>query len=155
MFDTSVRNVMRKGDLLKGPPTLPVAAAAQRMAKKNVGAIVVMERDRVVGIFTERDIVFRVIARGLDPAITLVGDAMTRTVQTIGPDEPFGHGLLVMHDKRFRHLPVVENGKLVGIVSARTALDPELEEFVAEAQRRRHLRAELARRRRSAARKTR
>ena len=151
MFDTAVRNVMRRRDLIKAPPTLRVAAAAQRMAKKNVGAIVVMERERVVGIFTERDIVFRVIARGLDPATTHVGEAMTPAPHTIGPDEPFGHGLLVMHDKRFRHLPVVEDGKLLGIVSARSALDPDLEEFVAEAQRRRFLRAELARKRRSAA----
>ena len=151
MFDTAVRNVMRRSDLLKGPPTLAVAAAAQRMAKKNVGAIVVMERERVVGIFTERDIVFRVIARGLDPSTTRVGDAMTRSPHTIGPDEPFGHGLLVMHDKRFRHLPVVENGKLLGIVSARSALDPDLEEFVAEAQRSAALRAELALKRRQKA----
>ena len=55
---------------------------------------------------------------------------------TVTPDKSFGYALIVMHDNGFRHLPVVENGKLIGIVSARNALDPELEEFVSESRRR-------------------
>jgi CBS domain-containing protein len=91
-----------------------------------------------VGIFTERDIVFRVVAQGLDPHTTRVANVMTPKPQTVQPDQPFGYALLMMHEGRFRHLPVVENDKVVGIVSARSAMDPELEEFVSEAQRRKH-----------------
>jgi CBS domain-containing protein len=112
------------------------------MAKKNVGAIVVMERRQLVGIFTERDIVFRVVARGLDPNTTCVADVMTRSVHTIDADAPFGSALLIMHDNRFRHMPVVANGKLVGMVSGRSAMDPELEDFIFEARRREYWRRE-------------
>jgi CBS domain-containing protein len=146
MFEQSVRSVMRRRDLLTAPPSISVIDAAGRMAKKNVGAIVVIENEQIVGIFTERDIVFRVVARGLDVATTRISDAMTRTLHTIQADESFGCALLVMHDHKFRHLPVLDDGKLVGIVSARSALDPELEDFVFEAERRAHLRAEHARR---------
>jgi predicted transcriptional regulator len=61
---------------------------------------------------------------------------MSKAPTTIHPDKSFGYALLVMHNNGFRHLPVVENGKTVGIVSARNALDPELEEFVSESRRR-------------------
>jgi CBS domain-containing protein len=140
MLDNPVRSVMRRRNLLTARPGISVADAARRMAKKDVGAIVVIEGERLVGIFTERDVVFRVVARGLDPAKTRVGEAMTPSPRTIDASERFGHALLIMHDNSFRHLPVTENGKLVGIVSARSALDPDLEDFVSEAQRRKHLR---------------
>jgi CBS domain-containing protein len=139
MLDNSVRSVMRRRSLLKAAPDISVADAARRMAKRNVGAIVLIENERLVGIFTERDIVFRVVARDLDPARTPVGAAMTPSPLTIDAAERFGHALFIMRDNGFRHLPVTENGRLVGIVSARSALDPELEDFVSEAQRRKHL----------------
>ena len=63
---------------------------------------------------------------------------MTPAPETVEPDRPFGYALLRMHERGFRHLPVIEDGKLIGIVSARSAMDPSLEEFVSEAQRRRH-----------------
>ena len=116
------------------------------MARKNVGAILVIESDNLIGIFTERDIVFRVVALGLDLLATRIGDVMTRSPRIVDADEPFGSALIIMHDNRFRHLPVIKNGKLVGIVSARNALNPELEDFVSEAQRRKHLRRERTRR---------
>jgi len=147
MLENPVSSVMRRRNLLTARRDISVAEAARRMAKKNVGAVVVIEDGRLVGIFTERDVVFRVVARGLDPAQTRVGEAMTPSPLTIDAAERFGHALLIMHDNRFRHLPVIENGKLVGIVSARSALDPDLEDFVSEAQRRTHLRGEQARNR--------
>jgi CBS domain-containing protein len=137
---------MRRRQLLTARSGISVAEAARRMAKKNVGAILVVEDEQLVGIFTERDIAFRVVARNLDPDATRVADVMTRSLHTIDADEPFGCALLIMHEKRVRHLPVLDNGKLVGIVSARNALDPELEESVFEAQRREHLLREHARR---------
>lgn len=110
------------------------------MAKKKVSAIMVVEDDRLVGIFTERDAVFRVIARKRDPHSTRLADVMTTAPRTVAPEESFGYALLLMHERGFRHVPVVENGAPVGIVSARNALDPDLEEFESEAQRRKHIR---------------
>jgi CBS domain-containing protein len=145
MFEKSISTVMRRSDVLKLSPSLSVAEAARRMAKKNVGAVVVMEGERLVGIFTERDIVFRVVARGLDLNDTRIADAMTPAPYIIGPDEPFGCASVIMHEKGFRHMPVMKNSKLVGIVSARSALDPELEDFVSEAERRKYFLAEYRR----------
>ena len=142
MFDRPVRSVIRRRNVLEAPPETTVRRAAALMAKRNVGAVMVIEDGRLAGIFTERDVVVRVVARGLDPAATRLADVMTRKPRTIGPNTTFGRAILLMHDHGFRHLPVVENGVPIGIVSARSAMDPELEEFVAEAQRRRHFAAE-------------
>ena len=140
MFDQPVRGLMRKQKLLKAPPETTVVKAARLMAAKNVGAVIVVAGTRIVGIFTERDLAFRVVAKGLDVAATPLSAVMTPSPQTIAPDKPFGSALLVMHESGFRHLPVVEKGKLVGIVSARYAMDPDLEEFTAEAERREYFR---------------
>ncbi len=126
--------------MLTAPPETTVSKAAKLMANKNVGAVMVVEKERLVGIFTERDAVFRVIARGLDVHTTRLADVMTTKPRTVDPDKTFGYALLMMHENRFRHVPVIENGKPVGIVSARYALDPEMEEFVSEVQRREHIR---------------
>jgi CBS domain-containing protein len=138
MFDKPVRSVMRRQKVLRAAPETLVSKAAKLMAAKNVGAIMVIEDDRLVGIFTERDVVFRVVARGLDAQATRLADVMTRAPHTIDPDKPFGYALLVMQEKGFRHLPVIQDGKPIGIVSSRSAMDPELEEFVSEAERRKH-----------------
>lgn len=138
MFDKRVRDVMQRRKLLKAAPEIRVDRAAKRMAAKNVGAILVVDDDRLVGIFTERDLLVRVVARGLDAHVTQLADVMTRAPQTIDPDKPFGYALLVMHEKGFRHLPVVESGKLIGILSSRSAMDPELEEFTVEVSRRKY-----------------
>jgi CBS domain-containing protein len=100
----------------------------------------VVEEKRLVGIFTERDAVFRVLAKGLDPKAARLAEVMTASPQTTGPDEVFGKALLLMHEGGFRHMPVIEDGVPIGMVSARSALDPEMEEFVSEAQRRISLR---------------
>jgi CBS domain-containing protein len=138
MFDQPVRQVMQRQKAIKAPPETLVSKAAKLMASKNVGAILVVEDERLVGIFTERDVVFRVVAQGLDAQSTRLADVMTPAPDTVDPDKPFGSALLMMHDKGFRHLPVVKDGKVVGIVSSRSAMDPTLEEFVSEEQRRKH-----------------
>ena len=138
MFDQPVRSVMQRRKVLKASPATLVSKAAKLMADKNVGAVMVVEDKRLVGIFTERDIVFRVVARGLDAQTTRLADVMTPAPDTVDPDKPFGYALLVMHERGFRHLPVIQDGKIVGIVSSRSAMDPELEEFSFEAQRRKH-----------------
>jgi CBS domain-containing protein len=112
--------------------------AIRSMNARKISAIMVTEQGKTVGIFTERDAVFRVMARGLDARTTRLADVMTTSPRTVDPDKPFGYALLVMHEHGFRHLPVIENGKPIGIVSARSAMDPDLEEFISEAQRRKH-----------------
>ena len=140
MFGMPVRSVMERKKLLTASPASTVAQVAKRMAKRNVGAVLVVEGARLAGIFTERDVVYRVVAQGLDPAATRLAGVMTRDPKTVGPEESFGVALLLMHENGFRHAPVVEDGRLVGVVSARHALDPDLEEFEFEARRREHLR---------------
>ena len=138
MFDRPVKDIMRREKLLKASPEAVVGKVAKLMESKSVGVVMVIAEDRLVGICTERDIVFRVVAKGLDADATRLAEVMTAQPQTISPDKPFGYALLLMHERGFRHLPVVQNGKVVGMVSSRSALDPSLEEFVSEEQRRKH-----------------
>lgn len=144
MFSQRIRSVMERKKLLTAPPETTVSKAAELMARRKVGAVMVVEHERLVGIFTERDAVFRVIAQGRDAQTTRLADVMTSAPQTVDPDKSFGYALLVMFENGFRHLPVLESGKLIGIVSARNALDPDLEEFVAESQRRKQILRERA-----------
>lgn len=139
MFNQRIRSVMEPHRLLTAPPETTVSKAAELMAKRNVGAVMVVQNEQLIGIFTERDAVFRVIARGRDSNTTLLSEVMTTAPQTIDPDKTFGYALLMMYENGFRHVPVIEHGKPIGIVSSRNAMDPDLEEFVSEAQRRKHI----------------
>jgi CBS domain-containing protein len=140
MLSAPIRKVMDKGRMPLATSAASVNTAAKRMARAGVGALLVMQGKRLVGIFTERDAVFRVIARDLDPARTRLGDVMTPDPVAVSPDESFGYALILMQERGFRHLPVVEHGVPIGLVSARDALDPDLEEFEAEARRRENIR---------------
>lgn len=113
-----------------------VREAAQTMFREHVGAMLVVERDRLVGIFTERDALFRVLARGLDPDHTPLSKVMTSHPVTIAPDKPLGHALHLMFEGGFRHVPVIRDGKPVGVVSARDALGSEMLEFETELKKR-------------------
>lgn len=136
MFNQRIGRVMDREQMLIASPETTVSDAARLMAGSSIGAVLVVENNALAGIFTERDAVFRVIAQGRDAQATRLADVMTAAPLTIEPDKPFGLALRLMHEHGLRHLPVVENGKPVGIVSARDALDPDLEEFVSEARRR-------------------
>jgi len=139
MFSQSVRSVMKRQKFLTASPTMTVRRACVLMARRNVGAVMIVRRGRLLGIFTERDAVFRVVAQGCDPEATRLADVMTTSPKTVDPDKSYGHALVIMHENGFRHVPVIENGKPIGIVSARSALDPDMEEFEVEARRRKHL----------------
>ena len=78
------------------------------------------------------------IARDLDPAATPLEAVMTPSPRTLEPNRTYGHALLLMQENGFRRVPVVQEGRLLGIVSSRNAMDPELEEFVSEQRRREH-----------------
>ena len=137
MFDLPVKKVMDRKRFLTAAPETTVASAAQMMTKKNVGAVIVTSDHQIVGIFTERDALYRVMATGLDPKTTPLSAVMTVTPKTVEASRPFGYALYMMHEHGFRHVPVIDKGKPIGIVSSRMALDPDLEEFASEAERRR------------------
>jgi CBS domain-containing protein len=137
MPERPIRSIIAKQKILTATAEITVAEAARLMKKKSVGAVmVVKDNGCLTGVFTERDAVFRVLAEGRDPKTTRLSDVMTPQPQTIAPEKPFGHALLLMYESGFRHVPVVENGKPVGMVSARDALGPELQAFESELQRR-------------------
>ena len=144
MLSERVGNLMQRDNLLTAVPETTVDAAARLMAQRKVGAIMVVESQKLVGIFTERDAVFRVVAQGRDARTTTLTEVMTASPFTVDPDKSFGYALLLMHEKGFRHMPVLDGGRLVGMVSARNALDPDLEEFVHEANRRKQFMLERA-----------
>lgn len=116
--------------------TAAVSEAARLMRERNAGAVMVVEGGRLAGVFTERDALFRVLAAGRDPAATRVADVMTRSPQAIHPDKPFVDALRMMLEGGFRNVPVVENGRVLGMVSVRDALDPEVYEAKKELQQR-------------------
>jgi CBS domain-containing protein len=140
MFELLVKDVMEQENALVVAPETTVAAAAELMAQKKTGAVMVTEHGQLVGIFTERDALFRVIARGLDARTTQLAEVMTANPQSVGPRTSYGYALIMMQENGFRNTPVVENGKPIGIVTSRSAMDPDLEEFVSEANRRAYIR---------------
>ena len=140
MFDQTIRKVMETRKFLTTSPGDTVSHASKLMKAANVGALLVVENDRLIGIFTERDALFRVMAQELNPATTPLLKVMTPEPITLGPDKSYGHALLLMQENGFRHIPVIENDRPIGIVSSRNAMDPELEELVWEERRREHYR---------------
>jgi CBS domain-containing protein len=140
MFSQTIKNVMDPNRFLTAAPDQTVSDASSMMQTRNVGAVLVIADGKLMGIFTERDAVFRVIARGLDPTTTQLADVMTVEPITLSPEKSYGHALLLMHENGFRHLPVVQNGVPIGIISSRNAMDPEMEQFVWEERRRVHYR---------------
>jgi CBS domain-containing protein len=131
-----VRDVIAKQRPLVLTAKTTVAEAARRMKRQNKGAVLIVDHDKLVGIFTEHDALHRVLAEGRDPNTTALADVMTTDPRTIEPTRPFGHALLMMHEGGYRHLPVVSRGKPIGVVSARDALAPELYEVESEIERR-------------------
>lgn len=105
-----------------------VLNAALLMAERRIGAVPVVEGDRVVGIFSERDVMNRVVARSLDPQTTLVEQVMTKDLFVGSPEEDIEQILLRMKQSNIRHLPIVSAGKLVGILSLRDLLQADLNE---------------------------
>jgi len=135
----SVRDVIASQKPLTTSGNTTIATATKLMKKHSVGALMIVEDGHLAGIFTERDAVFRVLAESRDPKKTHVAEVMTTKPKTIGPDKALGHALLMMHEGGFRHVPVVEHGKPLVMISARDALGPELQEFEGELQQREHI----------------
>ncbi|HEX9569853.1 MAG TPA: CBS domain-containing protein [Rhodospirillales bacterium] len=112
--------------------------AATMMLKANIGAVVVLDKQgRLTGIVTERDMTRRVVAKGLDPNKTQLADIMTKNPDTLSPDDSASDALELMQARNYRHLPVVEDGKCVGMVSVRdlyAAAKSSLEENIKETE---------------------
>ena len=112
--------------------------AASMMVKANVGAVVILDaKGDLTGIVTERDLTRRVVAKGLDPKETSLADIMTKNPDTLSPDDSANDALELMQARNYRHLPVVENGKCVGMVSVRdlyAAAKQSLEESIRETE---------------------
>ncbi len=98
-------------------PQSTVVEAVDTMCSAHVGALVVMEGDLPVGIFSERDLMTRVILARLDPAGTLVEEVMTRRVFCVGPNTTVQEAMAIMTDRRCRHLPVMVGGRTCGLIS--------------------------------------
>lgn len=122
----SLRSIVANQTPVTAPRTATVSDAARLMKRHNVGALMVVDGTRLIGIFTERDALFRLLAEGRNPALTRLSDVMTAQPQTVHPDEPFVRALRTMHEGKFRHLPVVEFDRPLGMVSVRDALDDDL-----------------------------
>ena len=123
----------RKGtNVISVSPENTVLDAAHVMNDKGIGGVVVMTGAKLVGIFTERDIMRRVVAASRDPATTLVSDVMTADPMTITADIQVAVCRAMMSARRIRHLPVVHDGGLVGVVTSGDILAFEVSQ--AEAQ---------------------
>ena len=115
----TIRHVLaEKGDeIISIEARATVFAAISKMAERNVGSLVVFDEGQFVGIFTERHYARNVFLRGRASPQTRVGDVMERSVVCIEPDRSVEEGMAIMSDQRVRHLPVIDNGELVGLVS--------------------------------------
>lgn len=98
-------------------PQTTVYQALELMAEKNIGAVLVLENEKVTGLFSERDYARKVILKGKTSKTSLVGELMTREVLYVAPENSIEDCMELMSKKRIRHLPVLDGGKLVGVVS--------------------------------------
>ena len=119
MFDTvaSLLKAKKKSALVSVPPSTTVADTVRTMNNEKVGATLVMDQQKLVGIFTERDVLVRVVGAGRDPATTPVSAVMTAEVRSVEPTTTVDNAMRLMSDRRYRHLPVLENGRVQGLVS--------------------------------------
>jgi CBS domain-containing protein len=123
---TKLRDIMVPGFVHAVQAGATVADAVRMMTERNVGIVAVLDDDRLVGLVSERDVVRRVIAAGADPATTVVDDIMTTKIVFGSPDEAFQDAVQLMDTANIRHLPVVENGALLSMISIRDLLRVEL-----------------------------
>ncbi len=129
---TTIASLMAT-DLVTAAAEESVAAVAKRMASNRVGAVLVVDRGRLVGLVSERDLLMRVVANGCDPNTTGIGDIGTHDLVTLDVTQSLKDALQVFRSRKFRHLPVVKDGKPVGILSTtdlHSYLVDEFERFV-------------------------
>jgi CBS domain-containing protein len=116
---TPLNEIFEEGKAIHsvGPDT-PVTECVRLMTSGKIGALIVMDGERLIGIFTERDALNKVLAGGLDPGNTKVSEVMTKDPYCIRPTTTVGDAMKLITKRRFRHLPIVDNGKVLAIVSS-------------------------------------
>jgi CBS domain-containing protein len=116
------------GEIIEGhplfhvPSTASVRDVARTMSERNIGAIAVLDSGKLVGIFSERDVLTRIVAEGRNPDDTRVDSVMTKDMIVAAPADDINDALQKMHERNCRHLPVVQGGNLVGMISIRDLL---------------------------------
>ena len=139
MHNRAIIDIIQQRDFLVSTPEKSVRAIAVHMKQEGAAAVLVVDEGdgQLIGICTERDLAFKVLADGLDASSTPVGTVMTANPQSIGPDKPFGHALHLMYEGGFRHMPVVDpGGRPIGLISSRDALGLEIVDFRQEVEQR-------------------
>jgi CBS domain-containing protein len=116
MAKQTVRDVMTK-DPVTVPPTATLAQAAQAMSARDIGDVLVVENGKIRSVLTDRDIVVRAVAQGRDPTQTPVSEAASTASVTVSPDEPVEKAVHLMREHKVRRLPVVDQDRVVGVVS--------------------------------------
>jgi CBS domain-containing protein len=137
MRHLTVREIMSDGGICQATPGTSVRAACCLMVQNQCGSVLVVERDRLLGIFTQGDLVRRVLAAGLDPNLTLLVEVMTTDPDTIQPRDTVDEAIRRMDEYGYRHLPVVERGAVVGMVGLRDCSIEDLAAMHAELETRR------------------
>lgn len=138
MPNRPVSAVIKNQDCVTVSADTRIRKVAELMKEHHTSAVLVIDPllKHLLGICTERDLVFGVLAEALDPEKTTVKMVMTADPLCIAPDKPFGHALHLMYENGFRHVPVVENGRPLGILCARDALGSDALQFETELIRR-------------------
>jgi predicted transcriptional regulator len=133
LFSEPIRALHCRGGHIAVAPDSTIGEAARIMKTHRVGCVLVEDRGALVGIFTERDILTKLVGTGYDPAKVRVDQVMTREVETLTPDDPIAFALQRMSVGGFRHLPLVdEAGRPVGILSVKDIVDYLAEHFPRE-----------------------
>jgi CBS domain-containing protein len=99
-------------------PDTTVTECVRLMNSENIGAVLVMEDDKLIGMFTERDALNKVLADGMDPAGTKVSEVMTKDPYCVDPSTTIEEAMSIVTNRRVRHLPILHNGEVVGIISS-------------------------------------
>ena len=126
----SARDIVRAQETVTVGPAISVTEAARVMAARHIGAVPVADGDRIVGIFTERDALTRIVATGVDPARTPVRDVMSATLVVADVAESYETCLDRMRQARIRHLIVLDNDRMAGIISMRDLMAVDLDDKV-------------------------
>lgn len=124
----SIEEIVRERPLYTATADQSVVEVAKFMAEKNIGALPVLDQDRLVGIFSERDIITRVVAKGIDASNAKVRDVMTSKIVVAEAGDSYESCLQKMQQVHCRHLPIVSGEKLIGVVSLRDLLMVDLDE---------------------------
>jgi Predicted signal-transduction protein containing cAMP-binding and CBS domains len=127
-----VPDVVKSQELILVPEDTSVLTVSKLMAEKNIGAVLVVNHGALVGIVTERDLNNKVLATEIDPFATEVSTIMTRNPDTLPPDADASEALALMHSKHYRHLPITQGKRAVGIVSIRDLFKLAYEHMTAE-----------------------